>query len=298
MHKVLNLINLIIVYFSDYGLHSLPTNMAVVADLSKYLDPSSTSSPPTDVTFVFSDTTEIKAHKVILSFASEVFNREFFGSLPAEEKVEIKDASREVFLTMIEFIYNKQFIWKDFHLAFLSSLYYLAEKYDIRLLKNKIIDTIPEHEVTEENFHRIIDLAEYNKFHEHLSEALYDAAAGYVKKSYGRDSEKVLDLFVDNNEQHALKIFKVMGRLRRKGLACENCKKFPCIDGEGLSLRNLARGAKVIRTPLGAVYRAVNIVKVISAVWEDVFTGLTHEGEEVEFEPDPEYYVYYCLTVA
>ena len=54
--------------------------------LSKCLDPS--KGPPMDVTFLFkkegADIREIKAHKLIFSIASDVFDRELYGSVSCE----------------------------------------------------------------------------------------------------------------------------------------------------------------------------------------------------------------------
>ena len=64
--------------------------------LSMCLDPS--RGPPMDVTFIFkkgADVREIKAHKLILSIASDVFNREFYGSMKEpKDNIDIVDASQ------------------------------------------------------------------------------------------------------------------------------------------------------------------------------------------------------------
>ena len=115
----------------------------------------STSNLPTDVSFLFQveggSVTEVKAHKLILAIASDVFKKNFFGSFESESKISIEDATEEVFKAMIEYIYNKKMDWKDYKLTFLASLYYLADKYDISELRQEIIASIPEHKVSEEN---------------------------------------------------------------------------------------------------------------------------------------------------
>ena len=87
---------------------------------------------PHDVRFLceYNNTVmEVVAHKLILSLASDVFKREFFGSMKeSEEVIKIVDTNQEVFKTMVEFIYNKKIAWTKCSLGFLSSLYYLAEK--------------------------------------------------------------------------------------------------------------------------------------------------------------------------
>ena len=86
---------------------------------------------------------------------------------------------------MVEFIYNKKPNYKDIDLSVLASLYYLTDKYDILQLRNEIIASIPEHPVTKENVLDVANLAEENILHQQLSAALYDAAAGFVKKAFG-----------------------------------------------------------------------------------------------------------------
>ena len=145
--------------------------------ISKCLD--STSNLPTDVSFMFKgeggQVNEVKAHKLILGIASEVFQRAFFGSFEVESKIDVEDISVEVFKAMVDFIYNKKMTWNDYELSFLASLYYVADKYDISELRDEIIASIPEHEITDENVMDVAILAEANTHHQPLSNALYDA---------------------------------------------------------------------------------------------------------------------------
>jgi len=214
-----------------------------MADLLKFLNPSFRSFPPTDVRFWFKDDDgsikEVKAHTLILAAASDVFNREFYGNLSSEHDIEIKDACQEVFQTMVEFVYNKKPSYKDADLGFLASLYYLADKYDIQDLRIEIIAAIPDHEVTKENVLEIANLAEENILHNPLSEALYEAAARFVKTS------EVLDFFTDKNDDNALVIYKMLKRVNKlRGEICEYCLRTPCLDGKRLTRDNFTPGAK------------------------------------------------------
>jgi len=218
----------------------------------KSMNPKFRLCAPTDVRFWFKDADgavkEVKAHSQILASASDVFYRQFYGSLKAENDVEIKDASQESFLAMIEYIYNKKLVFKDISLSFLASLYYLANKYNIEDLRDEIVASIPEHEVTKENVLEVGLLAEENVLHQELSEALYDAAAGFVK-----DKSAVDDLCADENEEHALVIFKMINRCNKvinrsrkvKSELCGNCQQAPCLSGQQLTSANLVKGAKV-----------------------------------------------------
>jgi hypothetical protein len=140
-------------------------------NLSKFLDPNFDMCPPTDVKFVFTNnedsTKEVKAHKLILAFASEVFNREFYGSMESENVIEIRDSTPEVFKAMVEFIYHKKPHWETCDIlvlnvsscSFLSSMYYLAEKYNLETLKDEIIASIPKHLIFEKDLMEVAILA-------------------------------------------------------------------------------------------------------------------------------------------
>jgi len=217
----------------------------------KFMNPKFRFSAPADVRFWFKDADgavkEVKAHTQILASASDVFCRQFYGSLKAENDVEIKDARQEVFLAMIEYIYNKKLVFKDASLNFLASLYYLADKYNIKDLRDEIVASIPEHEVTKENVLEVGLLAEENVLHQELSEVLYDAAAGFVK-----DKSAVDNLCADGNGEHAEVIFKIINRsnkvnrsIKVKSNFCGNCQQATCLTGQQLTSDNFVKGAKV-----------------------------------------------------
>jgi len=216
----------------------------------KFLNPNFRCSPPTDVRFWFkqedgSAVKEVKAHTQILAAASDVFYREFYGSLRVESEVEIKDARQEVFQAMIEFIYNKKLVFKDVGLDFLASLYYLAEKYNIEDLRDEIVVFIPEYKITKENVLKVALLAEDNILHKKLSEALYTVVVRFVKKNKG----VLKDFYTDENEQHAVVIFKIMKRSYEvKSEVCGNCQQAPCMTGQQLTSVNFVKGAKVQHT--------------------------------------------------
>eukprot|EP00092_Neocalanus_flemingeri_P037483 GFUD01040815.1.p1 GENE.GFUD01040815.1~~GFUD01040815.1.p1 ORF type:complete len:272 (-),score=42.78 GFUD01040815.1:28-843(-) len=223
--------------------------MALLGKIAKSLDPN--SDLPTDVTFFFKGedniVKEVKAHKLILSMASDVFKREFYGTMK-EEDVVIKDASQQVFQAMIEFIYNKRTALGDLELSFLASLYYLAEKYDLEELKEGILATIPEHEVNNENVLDVAILAEESILHQPFSDALYVAAASFLKSAFSGKLEKAVDFCVENEstELHGLVLFKMLATMKNiPELNCENCKQTPCLNGETLTAQNFVAGAKV-----------------------------------------------------
>lgn len=221
------------------------------ANLVKFLNPNFCSSPPTNVKFVFNEDgvqKEVSAHTQILACSSEVFNREFFGSLVAEKEVEIKDASQKVFHTMIEYIYNKKPKFKDVDLKFLISLYYIAEKYDIQALCSDIVASIPARLVPKKDVLAVAILAEENIVHPPLSEALYDAAANFMAEGAWRNKlECMLNLFTEESEEHGMVVFKLIKRAKKRKLedVCVTCEQTPCLDGKRLRVENFTPGAKV-----------------------------------------------------
>ena len=273
--------------------------MAPLGKMIKFLDPS--SGIPTDVSFVFKEekanNVEVKAHKVILAMASEVFRREFFGSLKeVKENVIIKNANHEVFHTMIEFIYSKHLNRKDYDLCFLSSLYDLAERYDIEELRKEIITNIPEYNVNEENVLEVAILAESNVVHNQLSEALYNLAVGILKKKFDDKLENALDFFskTEATEEHGLVLLKIMAKMKNiPSSKCGNCKlaSRPCLDGHDVTDINFVKGANVVPFhDVGNGKRVRNLVKLEENGLH--FTGQIADGSLKLFTLG--YYMYKC----
>ena len=99
--------------------------------LSESFSSVSNSDIPTDVKFLFKDegeiVGEIRAHKLILCFVSDVFKRGFQGGWKDDGIIEIEDVKKESFQAMLDYIYNKKpdlFIYK---LNMLCSLYHRGQ---------------------------------------------------------------------------------------------------------------------------------------------------------------------------
>jgi len=221
-------------------------------NLPKCLDAS--SNIPTDVRFLFASddgatTEEVTAHKLILTLASEVFEREFYGSVKEPiDDIKIVDASKEVFQVMINFIYNKEMDWSVFNLSFLSSLYYLADKYDIKDMESKILSNISEQKISKDDVLDVASLAEAYQFFPKLSEALYDVAALCLKEDFKGRFEAVFDFFseMEVTDTNSLVACKIMARMKRvKYSKCENCWHSPCLNKKGLTKDNFVPGARV-----------------------------------------------------
>jgi len=220
------------------------------------LDPA--SDLPTDVKFVFKNDDdgtctikeEVKAHKLILAIASDVFKRQFFGSMQSENIVNILDANKDVFQTMIDYVYNKKIEFLDYGLDYLSHLYHLADKYDIEELRLEIIASIPAHEITIQNVIDVAILAEENTHHQALSEALYDVAATFLRQKFDDKARNVYKFFseAEASERHGLVLMKVVGRINfLLNLECDNCKqvKESCLNGQPVKCDTGVVGAKV-----------------------------------------------------
>jgi len=222
--------------------------MALLGRISKCLD---STDLPTDVSFLFKDEggeeTEVKAHKLILAIASEVFKRNFFGSFESESKISIEDVSEEVFKAMVDYIYNKEMDWDGHELSFLASLYYVADKYDISELREEIIASIPEHKVSDENVLDVAILAEANIHHQPLSDALYDAGAAYLLEKFKGKAGNVYKFCSENDASDitGLVVYKMLGRMEMMPKECDNCQKTPCLNGQTLTLENFVTGANV-----------------------------------------------------
>ena len=197
----------------------------------------SSSSIPKDIKFLFKEkdgVTFIMAHKSILAVVSDVFEKEFFGPLKVNgNEILIEDASQEVFEVLVDFIYNKQPIMSNYDLHFLSSLFYLAEKYNISALKNEIIVTICKKEICDENVLDVAILAEKCIVLEEFSDNLYDRVAMFLMKKFDGKATNVFNFFslTEATQANGLVLMKLMARMHNMtSLACENCKASPCID--------------------------------------------------------------------
>jgi len=226
--------------------------MANLGRIAYSLDPA--SDLPTDVKFVFKTEggveEEVRAHKLILAIASDVFKRQFFGSMQTENLINILDSNKDVFQTMIDYVYNKKIEFLDYGLDFLSHLYHLADKYDIEELRREIIASIPGHEITIQNVIYVAILAEENTHHQPLSGALYDVAATFLKQKFDAKAKNVYDLFSEAvaSERHGLALMRVMGRIKfLPKPECDNCKQVKelCLNGQSVKCDTGVVGATV-----------------------------------------------------
>jgi len=222
---------------------------------------SAASEIPTDVKFIFEEeeedgkmtVKEIRAHKFILALVSDVFRKGFYGGMPDDGSVEIKDVPKESFEAMIDFIYDKKTDVGIYEWDILCSLYYLGDKYNIKILMEESQRAILSKEITTENVLNVGLLADQNSVHGELAETLYEAAAIGLSKMFDGDVVKVQQFFHELDATEAptstssfKSLVKIMARVRKLAV-CKNCKGTPCLNGRKITKENFVPGAAISR---------------------------------------------------
>jgi len=219
---------------------------------------SAASDIPSDVKFIFEKeedgemtVKEVRAHKFILALVSDVFRNGFYGGMPDDGSIIIKDVTKESFEAMIDFIYDKKADVSIYEWDILCSLYYLGEKYNIKILKKESLKAIRSKEITTENVLNVGILADQNSVHEELAETLYETAAIGLSKKFGGEVTKVQQFFNELNATEAptgtssfKSLVNIMARVRKLAV-CKNCKAAPCLNGREITLENFEPGAAI-----------------------------------------------------
>jgi len=218
---------------------------------------SAASGIPTDIKFLFkeeedgmSTAKEINAHRFILSLVSDVFKQGFYGGMPDDGIIEIKDVSKESFEAMIDYIYNKKDDLKIYDLDTLCSLYYLGDKYNINKLATESLGAISCKSIVTKNVLDVGHLADQYSVYEELAETLYDTAARGLSSIFDGEITKVGEFFTKLvTEAPASTSCKGLERIMArvgKPPVCDNCKSFPCMDEEFVTKDNFVPEANVI----------------------------------------------------
>ena len=131
--------------------------------ISALLDPSSSISG--DVKFQVMDQKGqvvdiMEAHKIILALHSDHFKNAFFGSgvffkENEEGIVVIKDTTKEAFEDFVGFNYEKRIEFEKKTLPELYEVLNLAERYQVRELKNKVVNLIKNFPVSINNVTKV-----------------------------------------------------------------------------------------------------------------------------------------------
>jgi len=218
---------------------------------------SSASGIPTDIKFLFKEeenglTTvkEINAHRFILALVSDVFKKGFYGGMPDDGNIEIKDVSKEPFEAMIDYIYNKKDDLKIYDLDILCSLYYLGDKYNINKLVKETLEAIRGKVIGTENVLDVGLLADQYSVYEELAETLYDTAARGLSSIFNGEITKVGEFFTKlvtevSASTSCKGLERIMARVGKPPV-CDNCKSSPCMRDEFVTKENFVPGASVI----------------------------------------------------
>jgi len=262
--------------------------------------PSRICSELADVTFSFDTKSsitngkkEIKANKTILALASEVFKTQFFGSIPAEEPVPVKDSNAEAFGIFLDILYNEKIQLKDMNPMLLGDLYYLAEKYQVDEIKVAILEDINLRQVTIEDVIEVLTVVESKSQLVQFTESLYKLCLKVVLKS----SDNIWKLFNmsdpdDESTSRILHRFMIKAHTLKdeNDQVCNNCQQFPCLDGSRVDLNSFVVNAVTMRRS-----RLVGEVLTLIRAEEDMVKVLDLEKEEFDW-----YYpgdlVYKCVS--
>ena len=145
--------------------------------------------PTCDVKFTFlnqdtGNTFEIPAHKLILAFGSPVFMTQFYGTMKEEKNaIPVEDSNCEVFKIFLDTIYNKKIALKDLNFKMLGELFYLAEKYQLDLLKDSIVKVVSSRTLVSSEVLEAAKVAEDNSHLDKFVETVYQSCSTFVKNN-------------------------------------------------------------------------------------------------------------------
>jgi len=213
-------------------------------------------NPTCDVKFLIvnqntGEETEVLAHKLILSFGSPVFMRQFYGTMKEEkDSIPVKDSSVEAFRILLDIIYNKKVSLTGLDFKLLAELFYLAEKYHLDLWKDSIVKEVSSRKMVSGHVLEAAKVAENNVHLDKFSDTLYELCSVFVKDNPGSIFE-ISDI-EEVGEDTSFTLHRLLARANRTNPTppppspnCDNCKHDPCLHGQGLSKNNFVVGAKI-----------------------------------------------------
>jgi len=219
-----------------------------------------------DVTFSFDKVSsitdgkkEIKANKVILALASEVFRAQFFGSIPAGPVVPVKDSNAEAFGIFVDILYNVKIQLKDMNPMLLGDLFYLAEKYQVDAIKAAIVEDINLREIEVEDVIDVLTVAESKSQLVQFADSLYKLCLKVVLKS-SDNIPKLFNMSNPDDESTSRMLHRFMIKVHalkdeENDKLCNNCQQFPCLDGSTVTLNNFVKNAEVFRSHVNNLYQ-------------------------------------------
>ena len=221
-----------------------------------------TSPIPGDVQFKVVDEADqviatFEAHKIILALHSDHFKNAFYGSGTffrenEEGIVVIKETTKESFEDFLGFNYEKKIEFEKKTLAELYEILNLAEKYQVKELKVKVVNFIKSFPLS---IHNVVKVAATTQKFSHFkeeSEGLYKNCVAFLGKHFA-DVPSVLN-FVSKHEDEAMVVVKLLKDVeRKKNQPCSNCKQRLCRNRSSImdltSSEYFAKHPKAIATP-------------------------------------------------
>jgi len=265
-----------------------------------------------DVTFSFKEVSsvpesrnEIKANKVILALASEVFKTQFFGSIPAGTVVPVEDSNVEAFGVFIDILYNVKIQLKDLNFILLGDLFYLAEKYQVDSVKVAIVEDVKLRQIDIKDVLEILKVANSKSQLVQFADGLYKLCLKVILKS----SDNIIKVFgmfdpevEDESTSRLLHRLMYKAQFLKEGLEdtneklCRNCQHAPCLNGLAINHDNFVKNATVIWSR--ASYNTGVTRKTVRVEAGSIVFNYDSWGLECKFNPgdhpDP-YLIYQCI---
>jgi hypothetical protein len=250
-----------------------------------------------DVKLVVQDVTgaergAIKAHKLLLSFISPVFKRQFFGMI----KEEVNDggsisvvrvrASFSAFEKMIRYMYSgdQTIVTAVQELNDLFELFRLADMYMITGLKVLVREAIDRFPVSSENYAEVFRLIrEFESLlnFDEICLGLSIRVAVTVSAEWKTVDDSVRFWSTDYGDDQLTKLLlmKKLQLAKEKGNFCLECKvpKDSCLDGKALTDKNCTVGLRVkALTPLISAHGWSTAAGTTGKIQEQNTTGYIH----------------------
>ena len=221
--------------------------------VSRLLD--SSSSMPGDVKFQVVNhngqlVAVVEAHKIILALHCDHFKNTFFGSgLFFKEKQEgvvvIKDTTKEAFEDFVAFTYEKRVEFEKKSLSELYEILNLAERYQVRELKDKVVSFIKNFHISIDNVAKVAETTyAFSQFHEE-SQTLYSSCLTFLRAHFS-DVQSVFS-FVKNCDDQVT-VVRLLKDLDITDKKCGNCQQSPCRNQSDVYPGDLLQPGTMIKT--------------------------------------------------
>jgi hypothetical protein len=255
-----------------------------------------------DVKLIVQDVTgaergAIKAHKLLLSFISPVFKRQFFGMIKEEGNgnndggssiavVPVRASSFSAFEKMIRYIYSgdQTIVTAIQELNDLFELFRLADMYMITGLKMLVREAIDKFPVSSENYAEVFRLIrEFESLlnFDEICLGLSTRVAVTVSAEWKSVDDSVRFWSTDYGDDQLTKLLlmKKLQLAREKANFCLECKvpKDSCLDGKALTDENCKVGLRVkALTTLTSVHGWSIAADTTGMIKEQNTTGYVH----------------------